>query len=221
MVIAPAHSISDLRTRPFSHLAESTRASSTVTLDGYADGGLIPPLPSPPWTYRLSTSFSAMAEQISAVSQALAQIPSNASLNGNTIDIGMLSSRMAAIERTQERLNAEFEALKSQFTSLNTGSPLSGGLEQRIDDLSSMMKLGQSRLYACLHNSNATLSKMSIKPLLMANGKFPENFPATKGEFEHLTKERYEAILKAYDLPIKGDTAAKREALRVFIGLPA
>ena len=33
--------------------------------------------------------------------------------------------------------------------------------------------------------------------------------------------ERYEAILKAYGQSVKGDTEAKKQALRVFIGLPA
>jgi len=36
-----------------------------------------------------------------------------------------------------------------------------------------------------------------------------------------LVEERYEGLLKAYDQPIKGDTAALREALRIFLGLPA
>ncbi|KAF7800175.1 hypothetical protein EIP86_011422 [Pleurotus ostreatoroseus] len=53
----------------------------------------------------------------------------------------------------------------------------------------------------------------------MANGKTPPYFPATKGEFEHLTKERYEALLKGYGVPLKGDTNAKRQTLREFIGL--
>ena len=83
-----------------------------------------------------------------------------------------------------------------------------------------------------------TTNKMLIKAPVMANGKTPINFPNTKGEFEHLTsessiaranwlsvcsrgaaEERYEHILKSYDLPIKGDTNAKRQALREFIGL--
>lgn len=74
---------------------------------------------------------------------------------------------------------------------------------------------------------------------MMANGKTPQNFPATRGEFEHLTsaymllarpgfwidsemeciEERYEFLMKSYGIPIKGDTAAKRQALREFIGL--
>jgi hypothetical protein len=81
-----------------------------------------------------------MAEQISAASQALAQVPSNAS-SGIAIDIGMVNSRLDAIERTQERLSAEFGALKAQFTSLNIGSPRTAELEQKIGDLTNMMRL--------------------------------------------------------------------------------
>lgn len=32
-------------------------------------------------------------------------------------------------------------------------------------------------------------------------------------------EERYEHILKSYNLPVKGDINAKREAVREFIGL--
>ena len=82
---------------------------------------------------------------------------------------------------------------------------------------------------------------MQVTPLVMANGKTPQNFPVTKGEFEHLTsmsrffdkyvissmgysrtkpsEERYEFLLKSYGVPLKGDTAAKRQTLREFIGL--
>ncbi|KAI8996232.1 hypothetical protein BD414DRAFT_477183 [Trametes punicea] len=77
----------------------------------------------------------------------------------------------------------------------------------------------QQRLYARLHNATVTVNKLPIQAPIAANGKIPPNFPSTKGEFEHLTKERYEALLKAYNLPIKGDTSAKREALREFICL--
>lgn len=35
-----------------------------------------------------------------------------------------------------------------------------------------------------------------------------------------LAEERYDVLLKAYNLPVEGDTAAKREALRIFMGLP-
>lgn len=95
----------------------------------------------------------------------------------------------------------------------------------------------QARLYARLLNSTITTNKMALTPLVMANGKTPQNFPATKGEFEHLTstclpmilcynaqqnhraEERYEFMLKSYNVPLKGDTAAKRQLLREFIGL--
>ena len=32
-------------------------------------------------------------------------------------------------------------------------------------------------------------------------------------------EERYEFLLKSYGVPLKGDTAAKRQTLREFIGL--
>lgn len=35
-----------------------------------------------------------------------------------------------------------------------------------------------------------------------------------------LPEERYEAILKVYNLPVKGDIEAKRQALRVFLSIP-
>lgn len=42
-----------------------------------------------------------------------------------------------------------------------------------------------------------TVSKLAIKPLIMANGKTPQNFPATRGEFEHLTSKD---IYSFYDI---------------------
>lgn len=36
---------------------------------------------------------------------------------------------------------------------------------------------------------------------------------------EFVAEERYEHLLKSYGLPIKGDTAAKRQAVREFLGL--
>ncbi|PIL25654.1 hypothetical protein GSI_11404 [Ganoderma sinense ZZ0214-1] len=92
-------------------------------------------------------------------------------------------------------------------------------LQKKVDGAIDTIKLEQARLYARLHNATVTSNKMAIKALMMANGKPPQNFPNTKGEFEHLTKERYEHILKSYDVVPKGDTKAKREQLREFIGL--
>jgi hypothetical protein len=95
----------------------------------------------------------------------------------------------------------------------------------------------QDRLYARLHNSRVIVAKMPIMALPTVSGKPPPDHPRTKGEFEHLTstlllafmdrrcsctaEERYEGLLRAYNQPIEGDTAAKREALRIFLGLPA
>lgn len=45
----------------------------------------------------------------------------------------------------------------------------------------------QARLHARLLNSTITSNKMAITPLVMSNGKTPQSFPTTKGEFEHLT----------------------------------
>ncbi|KAI0769278.1 hypothetical protein BD413DRAFT_604900 [Trametes elegans] len=92
-------------------------------------------------------------------------------------------------------------------------------LQKKVDGLAETIRLDQARLYARLHNAAVTANKQPIKAPVMAGGKTPQNFPGTKGEFEHLTKERYEALLQGYGLPVKGDTGAKREALREFIGL--
>ncbi|KAH9052716.1 hypothetical protein EDB87DRAFT_1780605 [Lactarius vividus] len=155
-----------------------------------------------------------------------------------------LVARLDAIERAQERLAVELAALRSLHagksrapapapneqllpdaaSSASSGTSTASSLadlERRLADALAVQKLDQNRLYARLHNSRATVSKMPIMALPTASGKAPPNHPNTKGEFEHLTKERYEALLKAYDQPIQGDTAAKREALRVFLGLPS
>ncbi|KAH9940062.1 uncharacterized protein BXZ73DRAFT_43287 [Epithele typhae] len=92
-------------------------------------------------------------------------------------------------------------------------------LQQKVEGIIEMMTLDQSRLYARLHNATITSNKMTIMAPATAAGKAPPTFPATKGEFEHLTKERYEAILEAYNVQAKGDTPALRETLREFIGL--
>ncbi|KAI1791403.1 hypothetical protein LXA43DRAFT_427831 [Ganoderma leucocontextum] len=92
-------------------------------------------------------------------------------------------------------------------------------LQKKVDGAIDTIKLEQARLYARLHNATVTSNKMGIKAPTMANGKPPQNFPNTKGEFEHLTKERYELLLKSYGIVPKGDTKAKREQLREFIGL--
>ncbi|KAI0076858.1 hypothetical protein K474DRAFT_1754495 [Panus rudis PR-1116 ss-1] len=117
----------------------------------------------------------------------------------------------SAVESILPNLISRLEGVESRLESAET----------KIENLVETIKLDQQRLYARLLNSNVIKNKLPITPLPMANGKAPPNFPATKGEFEHLTKERYEALLKAYNQPIKGDINAKQEALREFIGLTA
>ncbi|KIJ18041.1 hypothetical protein PAXINDRAFT_161591 [Paxillus involutus ATCC 200175] len=159
---------------------------------------------------------------IAAASQALALVPSTAFSGSDvTAEFGSLKYRLESIERTQERLSAEFEALKTQFTQLETErGPGLEELEKKIDELAEIVKLDQQRLPARLHNSRATIMKATLKTPVAANGKPAVGFPASRGEFEHITKERYEAPLKSYGQPLKGDTEAKREALRSFAGIP-
>ncbi|KAA1477632.1 hypothetical protein DENSPDRAFT_616842 [Dentipellis sp. KUC8613] len=207
------------------------------------------PPSSAPWAAQLQASFGAIADQLGAAAQALALVPSSSALASTPpshhapgrgsdvdVDVAALADRMDRIEETQATLIAQLENLSVKVSAAaererergspevqvepQNAGPSAEELEKRIGELRETFKLEQDRLYARLRNAAVTVYKMPIVPLPTATGKPPQNFPATKGEFEHLTKERYEAILKAYGQPIKGDTNAKRQALRVFIGLP-
>ncbi|KAH8114943.1 hypothetical protein DFH11DRAFT_136092 [Phellopilus nigrolimitatus] len=166
----------------------------------------------PLWTHRVSASFNAMAEQISAASQAIALIPPLP----DTM-YSQLQTRMDEIADTQKRLDEELATLRQRLEEVTEGP---SKFQKQLEDHIAEFKLEQQRLPARLHNSMVTVSKLAIKPLAMANGKLPPQFPATRGEFEHLTKERYEMLMKSYGIPISGDLAAKRDALRSFVGLP-
>ncbi|KAF8438390.1 hypothetical protein L210DRAFT_959393 [Boletus edulis BED1] len=190
-----------------------------------------------------------MADQIAAASQALALVPATAfSGTDMSAELGTFKSRLDGIEHTQERVLAEFESLKLTMDrdtaryngdANGSGSGDSSGsdnesaltvvavqaakieeLEKKLNDLCETVRLDQERLPARLHNSRATVMKASLKTPNAANGKPVAGFPLTRGEFEHITKERYEVLLKAYGQPLKGDTAAKRDALRAFVGIP-
>ncbi|KZT18506.1 hypothetical protein NEOLEDRAFT_1047267, partial [Neolentinus lepideus HHB14362 ss-1] len=187
--------------------------SNTITTDAQA------------WTERLSSSFSAMASEIAAASQALAHPdnPLSSSTTSLEVDIAALGARLGAIEARQEELVREVEGVKELLgRPAEEGSPEARveALEKKLNDLADAVKLDQQRLYARLSNASVRHQTAVIKVPATADGKAPPNFPGTKGEFEHLTKERYEALLKAYNLPVKGDTDAKREAVRQFLGLP-
>ncbi|KAH9886643.1 hypothetical protein C8Q73DRAFT_657839 [Cubamyces lactineus] len=161
-------------------------------------------------------------------------------------EVAALAKRLEGIERAQEAIDAQLKSVQEKLGRLQLlearvrgqkeekghqdvgegGGEFKSAVEMAIEELQKKVegvietiKLDQARLYARLHNATVTANKMAIQAPVMANGKTPPNFPNTKGEFEHLTKERYEALLKGYNVPIKGDTNAKREALREFIGL--
>ncbi|KAL5520488.1 hypothetical protein ACEPAG_9712 [Sanghuangporus baumii] len=166
----------------------------------------------PFWTHRVSASFNAMADQIAAASQAIAQIPPLPD-----VQITQLQARIEEISDTQEKLQSELEELRQQIRAI-TERPEK--FQKQLDDFIAEFRLEQQRLPARLHNALVTVSKGAIKPVADNSGKNPPMFPATRGEFEHLIKERYESLMKAYGLPIQGDLAAKRNAVRSFIGLP-
>lgn len=100
-------------------------------------------LNAPLWPHRLSASFAAMADQIAAASQALALVPSTAfSGNDVTVEFASLKSKLASIESTQERLAAEFAALKEQFTQLNTDKgPALEELDKKIEALKKIVEI--------------------------------------------------------------------------------
>lgn len=205
------------------------------------------------WTQHLSTSFGTIADQITAASHALAavEVPAGTPAvlpTDSTTAIAALASRLDAIERTQEHLAEELDAVRAHMGKADNAPSTNGALaveeeprapgtgapeaeptdlaktveelQKKVDKLAEMVRLDQSRLYARLRNAVIPINKTPISPLVMANGKTPANFPGTKGEFERMTKERYEHLLKSYDQPVKGDTAAKRQAAREFLGLP-
>lgn len=95
-------------------------------------------------------------------------------------------------------------------------------LERKIEEIVTASKAEQLRLPARLHNATCNKSPHSIKAPPISPGKFPKNFPNTRGEFEHLTRERYEGILNEYRVEHSGvgDIGDKREMLRAFLGIP-
>ncbi|KAJ8519134.1 hypothetical protein ONZ45_g3861 [Pleurotus djamor] len=173
----------------------------------------------------ISTSLTTLGEQISAVSHSLQSphIPDGTTPLGTAV----LEARLSRIEEKQASLEGELAELRRVAEQANpqqaqesNGAGDASDLLKKLEETVVKFQLEQSRLYPRLLNATASVSKMPIKHLPTASGKPPPNFPATKGEFEHLTRERYEEIMKVYDIPLKGDVNAKREALRAFLGLP-
>jgi len=182
------------------------------------------------WPSQLSSTLSTIAEQLLSVSRAIAQ-SHRTERNDSASQSAAVMARLDALEAENGALRAEIDALKSapQIVPVTsekyTESAGSGAtyeeLEKKIADMGERMKLEHAQLYARLHNARATASKMTLIAPPTTSGKPPPGFPATRGEFEHLTRERYEAMLKAYGQPLTGDTAAKKEAARVFVGIPS
>ncbi|KAH9851193.1 hypothetical protein C2E23DRAFT_869414 [Lenzites betulinus] len=237
--VTTPHPQTPLALRPGGSPMPGARMGAGAGAGGAAVGGLSAGGASasadPLWSQRLSVSFSTIADQIAAASRALAiaEVPA-----GSGADVAAFAERLEAVERSQDAMGAQLRAVQELLANVNIGGAreevrkdggdgeFKSGVEIAVEELQRQVggvvetiRLDQARLYARLHNAAVTANKMQIKAPVMANGKTPSNFPNTKGEFEHLTKERYEALLKGYNLPVTGDTNAKREALREFIGL--
>jgi len=206
----------------YSSIRPSTAGSSTQN-----DEREFQPSTTDNWQQNVSASFSQLSLQFQTASQAIVTIP-------QTSDhaLSALNERLNSIEDGQRRLAHEIELLKQKFAALPqcehnepTSTPQTNGggidLEAALKEQLEAFKLVQEQLPARLQNALATKSLSPLRMLPMKNRKLPPNAPATRGEFEHLTKERYEALMVAYDVSFSGDTNAKRETLRAFLGIPA
>lgn len=103
-----------------SHILTTSMHSDTSSICDNGSGSAVgapSATTNPLWTERVSASFSAMADQISAVSQTIALIPP-----APDTSYSQLHTRMGEIETAQKRLEAEFGALKEQMTQLSEGS---------------------------------------------------------------------------------------------------
>ncbi|GJE96968.1 hypothetical protein PsYK624_131780 [Phanerochaete sordida] len=195
---------------------------------------LVAPANAEAWRSNVASSLNTLAAQFAVASQALATLPTPER------ESPVFNTTLTIVEQAQARLRDELDGLREQVEFLRVRDkgvtekgreralpdvPMDAyeerlqAVEKKVGDIAEVIRLDQARLYARLLNSTITTNKMALTPLVMANGKTPQNFPATKGEFEHLTKERYEFLLKSYNVPLRGDTAAKRQLLREFIGL--
>ncbi|KAI6110226.1 hypothetical protein EDD17DRAFT_1512590 [Pisolithus thermaeus] len=131
-----------------------------------------------------------MADQIAATFQAFALVPSTVfgGLGGSNDSVVNLKARMDGLERTQGKILTEFETLKMQMAR--------GDKNYRGGNWSKHESTDHG---PCNEQWQVTTA-----------------FSMTRGEFERVTRERYESILKAYGQPFKGDTATKRDEIREF-----
>lgn len=152
--------VSAASTRSNYSINESTPSSETPTLAGDRHHDIAPtahPLPPPLWPHRLSASFSAMADQIAAASQALALVPSTA-FSGTDLmgELNVLRARLDGIEQTQGEMRAELESVRMQHavaqstgvteqpkvTEVGEGDKArTDALEKKLSELSEIVRL--------------------------------------------------------------------------------
>jgi len=181
--------------------APTTTASSTM-------------LPSSSWQQTLSASFNHLSEQFQSTSKAIASVPAFPDQT-----FAAIMARLDDIEKAQQQLQEEINALKTQMANVPKTEPQTDAIDKALASHVEEFKLEQARLAPRLYNASVVKNAVPIKPLPLKNGKSPPNFPGTKGEFEHLTRERYQDLLAAYGLPTDGDKEMRRERLRAFLGM--
>ena len=87
----------------------------------------------PFWTHRVSASFNAMADQIAAASQAIAQIPPLPDAQMTRVQ-----ARLEDIAETQEKLENELEELRQQVRAITEGPEK---FQKQLDDLVAEFRL--------------------------------------------------------------------------------
>ena len=87
----------------------------------------------PFWTHRVSASFNAMADQIAAASQAIAQIPPLPDAQ-----FTQLQSRLEEITDTQTKLQNDLEELRQQVRAITEGPEK---FQKQLDGLVAEFKL--------------------------------------------------------------------------------
>lgn len=210
-----------------------TTASSSATLvEHFRQGQLAmssatasyPPSPYPPAPTAVNgdSAITALAARLDAIEFNQSRLADELAALRAQLSFSHSGSTTVNVSEVEEEPRVNGAGAVHEKESSDGGNTLEKTVEElakKVDGLAETLRVDQTRLYARLRNSLATNKTVLVAPP-MANGKTPANFPGTKGEFECMTKERYEHLLKSYDQPIKGDTKVKREAIRQFLGIP-
>jgi len=166
---------------------------------------LTAPDPTPSEASIYSADVDGDADGDAGTSQTLSAVPED------------ILIRLKSMDREQRSLREEVNELNTKLAEETENSK---GLEKRIEEMVAAFNTEQLRMPARLHNATCNKSPHGIKAPPISPGKTPKNFPSTRGEFEHLTRERYEGILNEYGVKHSGDVHEKRETLRAFLGIP-